>query len=89
MDLVHSRQHCSSSMTGMAACGNELHLQRNAGTGVELLYFRDSAAAFSPLNIASRIVGQTLEYMVLPIATWTSKYEKQSTSTIETGLPGN
>ena len=32
-------------------CGGELHSQGNAGTGVELLYFRTSAVAFSPLKL--------------------------------------
>ena len=50
----------------VAACGDELQLQTNAGTGVEyLLYFKDSAAAFSPLKMATRIIGQSSQYMVL------------------------
>ena len=36
-----------------------------------LLYFRTSAAAFSPLNMASRIPGQTLQYSVCGAFTWT------------------
>ena len=55
----------------------------------ELLYFTALAAAFSPLNMASRIIGQNVEYMVLRVVTCTSKYENVSTSTIETGLPGS
>ena len=50
----------------VAACRGELHsVQTNAGTGVELLYFKDSAAAFSPLKMATRIIGQSSGYMVL------------------------
>ena len=64
-------------------------MQKNAGTGEELLYFTALAAAFSPLNMASRIIGQNVDYMVLCVVTCTSKYEKVSTSKIEAGLPGS
>ena len=61
----------------VAACGGELHLQKNPEIGVELLYLRDVEAAFSPLKTAIRIIGQSSEYIELgAFDTWSSKKTK-------------
>ena len=79
-------------MERVAAWGDnsELHLlHRNAGFGLELLYLKAVAAAPTPLNMASRILGHTLGYMGSGASTVTLKKLKESTSAMLTGVSGS
>ena len=68
---------------------SELHLpHRSAGLGLELLYFRAVAAASTPFNMASQILGHTLGYMGLGASILTLKKLKESTSSMLTGVSG-